>query len=229
MLNQNLGGFKIYSTVSQLGLNSADIVSLEQVIAAMPDFSLLLCSADKQLPNIVFPTAFGTLEIKRIDINRVSLKYYVSGQTISGRTLTGSFHGASGFSGWTDLLTPTNYQDIMGAYFNNTPEEVLVASGTPTKLAQINIATPGAYIIQGSVYFKPCAGGIRRVSIRPEITSGNTRGDTASTETATAQPVMVQAHRIGILSSPDTYYCVAWQDSGSSVECLGQIRALRVG
>lgn len=104
-LNSDLGGFKIYSTVAQLGLTSATVTDLKQVVNAMPDMSRLCCSADGQFPNIVFPTSYGTLEIIRININRVSLKYYVSIPDAIGKTYTGSYHSNSDFSGWFNFLT----------------------------------------------------------------------------------------------------------------------------
>lgn len=103
--NSDLGGFKIYSTVAQLGLTSATVTDLKQVVNAMPDMSRLCCSADGQFPNIVFPTSYGTLEIIRININRVSLKYYVSIPDAIGKTYTGSYHSNSDFSGWFNFLT----------------------------------------------------------------------------------------------------------------------------
>lgn len=76
----------------------------------MPDMSRLCCSADGQFPNVVFPTSYGTLEIIRININRVSLKYYVSLPDAIGKTYTGSYHSNSDFSGWFDFLTNADIQ-----------------------------------------------------------------------------------------------------------------------
>ena len=107
--SSDLGGFKIYSTVAQLGLTSATVTDLKQVVNAMPDMSRLCCSADGQFPNIVFPTSYGTLEIIRININRVSLKYYVSIPDAIGKTYTGSYHSNSDFSGWFNFLTNADF------------------------------------------------------------------------------------------------------------------------
>jgi hypothetical protein len=107
----DMGGMKIFTSVSQLGLDSAT-ADLADVVVAMPDNSILRCSSDGQLPNVSFPSSWGTLEIKRVNLNRTSLKYYVSGTGAQGRTYTGSFHSNNGFSGWQELLTEAAFKFV---------------------------------------------------------------------------------------------------------------------
>lgn len=107
----DMGGMKIFTLLSQLGLDST-VTDLSDVVAAMPDNSILRCSSDGQLPNVSFPSTWGTLEIKRVNLNRTSIKYYVSGTGAQGRTYTGSYHSNNGFSGWHELITETAFKFV---------------------------------------------------------------------------------------------------------------------
>jgi len=124
----NLGGMKLYTSATQLGLNYATITDITQVITAMPDLSILRCSSDAQLPKVTFPTAYGTLEIKRINNNRVSLKYYVSGPAAKGRTYTGSYHSNNGFSGWYEMLETDDLDNRFTVVGNNTAMQTAQAA-----------------------------------------------------------------------------------------------------
>lgn len=126
--NTNLGGMKLYTSATQLGLNYATITDITQVITAMPDLSILRCSSDAQLPKVTFPTAYGTLEIKRINNNRVSLKYYVSGPAAKGRTYTGSYHSNNGFSGWYEMLETDDLDNRFTVVGNNTAMQTAQAA-----------------------------------------------------------------------------------------------------
>jgi hypothetical protein len=128
----------------------------------------------------------------------------------------------------TDSIAAINSSlSAIGAISTITGDFITVATATDTALCSL-VLQPGTYIILGSAYFASNTNGIRRLTIAAEAnTTSNSRGMT-NVAAAASGTMVIQAVRIESVTDATTYYCNVNQNSGASLTCSGQLRAIRI-
>ncbi|MDW2799360.1 hypothetical protein RZO55_17435 [Clostridium boliviensis] len=99
-LNEDLDSMKFYTTPEQLGLTNPS--SIIDVVSAMADNSLLYISVADNTPQYqtLCPKYWGLLEIIKINIYRVSLKFTDINDIDINNVYQAIYHKDNGFSGW---------------------------------------------------------------------------------------------------------------------------------
>ena len=124
---------------------------------------------------------------------------------------------------WRDAINPSPLEE-------SNPSAVSVASGTRTTLGSITISA-GIWVIAVSVTFAANDTGRRSVYFGPSSTGdGITYNQMASFTMAPAVGGMTKysTSTIEEVDASTTYYCRAWQNSGSALSCRCYLRAVRI-
>ena len=120
--------------------------------------------------------------------------------------------------------------DTVGTLVTETPSAVTVSSSSWTTLGSIAL-TPGVWDISVSTTFAENSAGRRAIFFGTDETGSDIRvGQMGSFIMAPAvgDKTKYSSHHIGSISSNTTYYCRAWQNSGSSLTCQCYLRAVRI-
>lgn len=129
----------------------------------------------------------------------------------------------------TRLAPIVNNLGRIGTTFYANVASTSLASGTAANRGSVELP-PGTYIIVLSANFGNNATGRRIVSYSLESNTLGSSGvdDMVSVQAASGAVTTIEKVRIVTLSETKTVYCVVRQDSGSSINVNGNIRAVRI-
>jgi hypothetical protein len=127
-----------------------------------------------------------------------------------------------------DIVIGGDTANPLGKLLTASGDATSVATSTNAALASLSVPA-GVWIIQASVTFATNATGYRFVCI--DTTSAHvdmSRGLCQAVPGTSGTSTVVQATRFVSISAKTTYYCNAKQNSGSTLSCSGQLRAIRI-
>lgn len=110
---------------------------------------------------------------------------------------------------------------------DNNKATQTIANNTSKVLHSVNLAA-GTYIIRGSADFGANSTGVRKLRISDVNTYANDRSNSVTQMASNNDSTMVYVTTMITLSSPTTMYLVGYQNSGSTLNVLAQIKYLKV-
>lgn len=149
---------------------------------------------------------------------------------IADGTITGAI-GDTDISGVGDgtVTGAIGALSVIGATYYDSGASTSLASATAANRGSVELP-PGKYIIVVSANFASNATGRRIVSYSLESATIGSSGvdDMVSMPAVSGAVTTLSKTRIATLSETKTAYCVVRQDSGSSINVNGVIRAIRI-